>query len=130
VSSSSVTLPRLLARFEIDERGAPAFFETGGKRHYKIVYEVENAPEGTYAATFELDPSYYDPYRTLTPDTDGKFRLTTTAYGDYGVMVRLRTKEGEVPLPLGTLSMALQNARQHMGANPAVDEAVEYIASH
>lgn len=128
---SSTVSPQLVAQFEIDDTGEPAFVETGGRKQYKVVFEVRNAPEGAYAATFELDPKRYDydPWRTLRPDSDGTFRLETTAYGDSEVKVRLRTNAGEVPL-VGTLTTALQNFRKQMGTNPAVDDAIEYIASH
>ena len=121
--------PFLTARFQTDERGAPEFVEANGLRHYKVVFQVKDPPEGAYAATFELDPTYYDPMRTLRPDPDGGFQLETTAYGDYDVKVRLRTKEGVVPL-LGNLKRALEHSRESMGPNSAIDEAIEYIASH
>ena len=123
--------PQLVAEFETDAHGDPRFVEQGGLKHYKIVFEIQNIPANAYAATFELDPSYYDPVRTLRPDPDGKIRLETTAFGDYDVKVRVRTKEGEVPV-FGTLKTALQNSAQRglAAANPAVDAALEYIASH
>ncbi len=119
--------PRLIARFETDERGAPSFLPGKNLRHYKIVLEVENPPPDAYAATFELDPTYYDPVRTISPDHDGKFRLEMASYGDYPVTVKMRTKQGEVPL-INTLSQALENAQQS-GA-PAITEAISYIANH
>jgi hypothetical protein len=127
--STTTAPPQLVARFEIDPSGTPVFTERSGQRHYKIIFEVQNPPTGAYAATFELDPSYYDPRRTLAADSAGRFRLETTAYGDYEVKVRLRTKEGDIPL-LETVQRALDKSREHMGANPAIDEAIQYIASH
>ena len=121
--------PRLIARFETDERGAPAYRVGKDRRHYKIVLEVENPPADAYAATFELDPSYYNPVRTLPPGSDGKFRLETSSYGDYQVMVKLRTKQGDVPVA-NTLSSALQSSQQRVVANPEISEAIAYIATH
>jgi tetratricopeptide (TPR) repeat protein len=124
---TSAVSPQLIAVFGTDEGGSPAFIEVGGRKHYKVVLEVENAPKGAYAATFELDPYDYDPSRTLRPDADGKFRLATTAYGDCAVRVRLRTKDGEVPL-FSNLARALQNSRERMSANSAIDGAIALIS--
>lgn len=123
--------PRLVARLETDQSGRPAFVKGDDKRHYKLVFEVENAPKDTYAATFELDPTYYDPMRTVSPGDDGQFRLQTTTYGDYDLQVRLRTKTGEIPL-IDSVSRALQRWRSDAGpkSDPAVDEAISYIANH
>ena len=87
--------PKLTIRLAKDKQGNPAVVkEAEGRKHYKVVLEVDDAPSDTYAATFELDPSYYDPLRTLKPDADGKFRLETTTYGDYPVFVRLHRAGG------------------------------------
>ena len=75
---SVTTSPRIVARFETDASGRPTFKEVNGVRHYKVVFEVENPPEDTYAASFQLDPdTYYDSYRTLTPDRDGRISSPT-----------------------------------------------------
>ena len=66
--------PKITVRLETEEQGNPEVMPGGKKRHYKVVFEVENAPPDTYLATFKLDPSYYDPVRTLKPERDGKFR--------------------------------------------------------
>jgi hypothetical protein len=120
--------PRLVAAFETDEEGSPAFLESDGRRNYKIALEVENAPEDAYAATFELDSSYFDPRRTLQPDSDGKFRLQTTSNHNFDVTVRLRTKRGELPM-INNLASALQESQKQTEFNPSVHEAIDYIIS-
>jgi hypothetical protein len=119
--------PRVTATFETDEQGSPAFVESDGRKNYKIAIEVQNAPADTYAATFELDDTYYDPRRTLQVEADGKFRLRTTTYHDFDVVVRLRTKRGEMPL-INNLARALQDSRKQTAASRSVDEAIAYIA--
>jgi hypothetical protein len=120
---------RLVARFETDTEQHPKFTERKGKKHYGITLEVENPPPDAYAATFELDPSYRDPWRTLAPDPEGKFKLTTTSYGNFEVLVRVRTKRGEM-LVANNLYRALRDTVGATASNPKVDEALKYIASH
>jgi hypothetical protein len=85
--------PQLVARFVTDEQGEPRYAQTGaGRKHYRIVVEVENAPSDVVAATFELDPSYYLPVRTVERAADGRVKLETHAYGDYALKVDLRSK--------------------------------------
>jgi hypothetical protein len=123
------TSPRLVAHFKTDEQGAPVFRAGKAHKHYKIILEVENPPPDTYAATFELDPTFYDPLRTLPPDEDGKFRLSTSSYGDFEVLVKLHTKRGEVPIA-NSLARALQRSRQGVAADPKISAAIADIANH
>src|ERR1051325_1968562 len=91
--------PRIVAHLETNEQGEPVVVEKGGHRHYKVRFEVADAPSDAYAATFELHPTtYYDPVRSVFPSRDGKLQLATTTYGDYDLTVRLQTKEGELRL--------------------------------
>ena len=123
--------PKLTVQFEADQQGGPTFVSAGSKRHYNVVFEVENPPADAYAATFELDDaSYYDPVRTLQREGDGNFRLKTTTYGDYPLVVRVHRK-GEPDLVLKE-SVARGLRRQHMARAglPAVEEAISYIADH
>lgn len=121
--------PRLTAQFKTDDQGDPAFVESNGRKHYQIVFEVENAPNDAYAATFELDPTYYDSVRTLPPGADGNFRLEAASYGDYELRVKLRTKTGEVPV-MDTLAHALRMSQKNAVQNEAVREAIAYIAKN
>jgi hypothetical protein len=120
--------PKLSVRLAGDTDGKPSVVERGGRHHYKVVFEVDDAPPDAYAATFELDPSYYDPLRTLKPDSDGKFRLETTAYGNYPVVVRLHRKGGDVTLK-ANVAQALRTSVSGATA-PAWQDAVSYIATH
>src|SRR5437870_5694499 len=121
--------PQIVARFETDAQGNPKFFQDAKKKHYKLVFEIQNAPPNVYAATFELHPTYYDPIRTLTPDDDGKLRLKATSYGDYDLKVRLRTKEGEIQI-IDSVAHALKRMRHEMSQNPSIDQAIADIAKH
>jgi hypothetical protein len=123
--------PKLTVRLETDAQGNPAVIHQDAQRRYKIVFEVENAPVDAYAATFELDPSFsWDPVRMLPPEAAGKFRLETTTYGDYPLVVRLhRAKAQDVVLKEG-VARGLKRARESMPANAEVDAALADIADH
>ena len=122
--------PKVTVRLATDDAGKPEIAATDDFTHYNVVFEVENAPADTYAATIELDRStYYDPVRTLTPDENGKFRLETTTYGDYPLIVRLHRKNGDLVISEG-LARALRRSRASMPDSPEIDTAVSYIASH
>lgn len=119
--------PELVARFETDAQGQPITIQgESGLKHYRIVLEVENAPRDLVAATFELDPTYYLPVRTIEPRQDGKVQLETTAYGDYPVKVDLRSKSGVVPV-LTTLRKALLSGSQDQATD--VSAAIAEIAA-
>jgi hypothetical protein len=124
--------PTLSVRLETDEAGSPEFVEGDDKRHYKVVFEIENAPPDAYAATFELDASSYcDSVRTLRPESDGKFRLATTTCGDYPVIVRLHRSKGEDRILKDSVFRGLKRARGRiMAAGPRIDEALSYIHEH
>ena len=120
--------PELVACFATDERGKPdAVPSKTGLKHYRIVLEVKNAPPDVLAATFELDPSYYLPVRTVEPDAAGNLRLETTAYGDYPLKVDLRTKSGAIPLKT-TLRKALLSG-EAPERHPNIDAAIAEIAA-
>jgi hypothetical protein len=65
----------------------------------------------------------------LRPDADGTFRLKLNTFGDYPVKVKMRTTAGEVPV-VASLYDALQNAHPADATNPAVAEALNYIAAN
>lgn len=116
--------PQLAIHFETDDNGEPRYvLGEDGKKHYKLVLEVQNAPDDAYAATFELDSTYYDPVRSVTPDTEGKLQLRTTSYGNYPLRVSLTTKRGGVAIT-DSVVRALQRARPEMPDNPSVDDAI------
>ena len=120
--------PDLIVRFETDAKGEPKKQTVSGRNIYTVVFEIKDVPDDVYAATFELDPSYYDPLRTLRPDPAGNIRLETNTYGNYDVNVRLRTKRGETVVLRGNLLDRLRRSSDVQ--NPAVAEAISYIAQH
>ncbi|HXZ01756.1 MAG TPA: hypothetical protein VEI03_17305 [Stellaceae bacterium] len=122
--------PNLVVRLVTDDQGRPKYIEDDDQRHYKVVFEVENAPEDAYVATFELDPSYYDPIRTLKPDSDGKFRLATTTHGDYPLIVRLLRSNGVELVLKDSIVRGLRRTRSTMASSPAIDAALSEIADH
>jgi hypothetical protein len=123
------TMPTLAVRFQTDGEGNPQFVEGAGKKHYRLLFEVENVPSDVYASTFELHETYYDPVRTIRPDDRGRIRMNTTSYGDYDVKVRLRTKVGEIQIA-DSLAEALKRARPLMPPNPAIDNAISDIQNN
>lgn len=121
--------PELVARFVTDERGQPRYVETGtGRKHYRIVIEVKNTPSDVLAATFELDPTYYLPVRTVEPDADGKVKLETTVYGDYALRVNLRSRTGVTPIRTTLRKALLGGESRERG--PKIDAAIAEIAAH
>lgn len=128
--TTAVMTPVLHIRLEKNEAGNPAFLETGGRRHYKIVFEVEKVPEDVYAATFQLDDSYYDPRRTLKRAPDGRFRLPVTTYGDYQIIVRLHRRSGEDLILADYVAMGLRKTIGPTPANAAEARALNDIAAN
>lgn len=135
VQHSDAEDPRLTVRLERAPDGTPRVTERDGQRHYAVVFEVENAPPDTYAATFELDPSYYDPVRTVTPDGEGRVRLHITTYGDYPVLVRLSRYKGPSVVLKEMVSRALRRGLEEPSTGtpttgPAITRALEDISAH
>lgn len=122
------TAPRLTAHFVKDESGKPSLIEAGGRKHYKVTFGVEGVPDA-YAATFELHPTYYDPVRSVSPDTDGHLALNTTAYGDYDLKVKVQAKEGVVQI-VDSVSDALKRGLGGQTADAAFADALAYIRDH
>jgi hypothetical protein len=92
--SMATSEPKIIVHLATESEGDPTMAK-GTHRSARTVLEVENAPADTYAATFELDPSYYDPVSIVRPDPDGKFRLETTGYTNHPVIVRLHRTPGK-----------------------------------
>lgn len=123
--------PKIVAAFRLDEAGQPRFVPGDTDRslkHYEIELRVDDAPSDVYNATFELDPTYYDPIRTVGAK-DGTFKLDTTSYGDYVVTVRLHSKTARTPLKV-SLSRALQSNYAGTNASKAVQAALLDILKH
>ena len=65
--------------------------------------QVDNAPNDTYAVTYLLHPTYYDPVRESRDRSEG-FAEDLTSYGDFTVHAKIRSREGvmTVSAPLST----------------------------
>ena len=81
--------PSIKASFLLDKSGKPKVSASGD---YEIRLQVEDAPEGTYRVTYELDDSYYDPLRDAI-DPSSSFSEDLTSYGDYLIQARVRAKD-------------------------------------
>jgi hypothetical protein len=125
---SETVQPTLTVRLKTDSAGKPRFFTGTRHRHYRVVFEIANAPKDAYLAQVELDPSYPEPVRNLERDPDGVFRLETTTYGDYPVLVHLYRSNGYDPVLRDNIARALR--RSATDASPKVQQAIEDIARH
>lgn len=125
---SETVQPKLAVRLKTDPAGNPRFVEGEKRRHYRIVFEIENAPEDVYLAQVDLDPSYHDPVRNLERGPDGAFRLETTTYGDYPIVVHLYRSNGYDVVLSDSVARALR--RSSTPVAPAVEQAVDYISRH
>jgi pYEATS domain-containing protein involved in immunity len=106
--------PKLKAEFLLDKAGKPVGRSSG---HYQIVLSVENAPPDTHAVTYQLDPSYYDPIRTVR-GSQGNFAEEITSYGNYYVQARVRARDRVIPAGANLYQALL---RSHGNSN---DEAI------
>jgi hypothetical protein len=121
--------PRLTVRFETDPSGNPIFFPDSDKKHYRLTFEVDDVPPDVYAATFVLDPTYYDPRQTVYPQNQ-QVALHITSYGDYALSVLLHTREGKDVAIFDSVVQALRRARPSMPPNPTIDTAIAELAAH
>ena len=92
-----INTPKIMASFVLDDVGKPKKIESGKNKHYKLHISVKDAPEDTYAVTYFLHPTYYDPMREAR-NKDINFAEELTSYGDYEVQAKLRSRD--FPLPL------------------------------
>ena len=95
--------PEIKATFELDDHGDPVAIKRGDLNHYRIRLNLENAPEDTYAVTYTLHESYYEPVREAR-DKANKFEEDLTSYGDFVIQAQVRTREGIITttVPLST----------------------------
>lgn len=77
-----------MASFVLDEEGKPKGESAG---HYRIKLSVAGAPADTYAVTYELDSTYYDPIRE-SRDSQAAFDEEITSYGDFDVKAKIRAR--------------------------------------
>jgi hypothetical protein len=119
--------PVIKATFELDEKGLPAFIERGDRKHYRIRLHVENVPDDTYAVTYKLHETYYDPVRE-SRDRAAGFTEDLTSYGDFTVQAKIRSKEG-VATVATPLSAALE-AGHGAQLPPEIESALRVIRSN
>ena len=116
--------PKLIASFVLGPDGKPEKIESNNHNHYKLKLSVKDAPEDTYAVTYYLHPSYYDPVREVS-NKDVGFAEELTSYGDYEVQAKIRSQE--YPLPVRrNLYEALKESYGE-NSDPSILEALNEI---
>jgi hypothetical protein len=100
----------LVARFVLDSKGAPEVAYRGDPPHYHIELAVTNTPEDTYAVTYELHESYYEPVRESRRRGD-QFSEEITSYGDYQVRATVRGRS-KSQVVVAKLSEALRRGHE------------------
>ncbi len=110
--------PTLVAKFLLDAQGVPIVAFKGDPSHYLIELAVTNAPADTYAVTYELHESYYEPVRESRRRSE-HFSEEITSYGDYNVRATVRGKARSQVI-LAELSEALRHGH---GRNPPPEVA-------
>jgi hypothetical protein len=80
--------PTLKARFLLDRNGNPRFEDDGEHKHYEIELYIDDAPDDTFAVTYILDESYYDPV-VESKKKDASFGEEITSYGDYVIFAKV-----------------------------------------
>ncbi len=135
LQDAEVAEPKLAVRLQTDKDGRPIVVQRDGTRHYSVLLEVRNAPADTYAATFELDPTDYDPVRTLAPDAQGNIRLSTTTSGDFPVLVRISRSGGANTVLKESVARALRRGHETEPSaagedRSAISQALNDIAAH
>ncbi len=116
--------PVIKAVFELDEKGQPLFVKGADHKHYRIRLHVENVPEDTYAVTYLLDESYYNPVREARDRAAG-FTEELTSYGDYDLQAKIRSREGTAAVTT-KLSAALE-AGHADEVSPQIESALKDI---
>jgi hypothetical protein len=100
--------PVIRATFKLNEKGEPDVVEQNDLKHYWIRLQMENLPEDTYAVTYLLDETYYDPVHE-SRDQASYFPTELTSYGDYTLQAKVRTRE-RVETVATPLSVALKRS--------------------
>jgi hypothetical protein len=116
--------PCLLARFELDANGRPQAIRDGGRSHYLIRFEMQDAPADAYAVTYQLHESYYDPVRE-SKRRDSRFSEELTSYGDFVVRAKIRSPDG-VETVSSPLSKALEQGHRD-ALTPEIQAALRDI---
>jgi len=103
-----MSTPTIRATFNLDENGKPELIQDGEFKHYRISLQLENPPQDTYAVTYLLHETYYDPVRE-SRDRKSGFAEELTSYGDYTIQAKVRTRDSVETLAI-PLSTALERA--------------------
>jgi hypothetical protein len=111
--------PKLLARFILDNAGAPQWDEDDNG--YWIRLFVSDVPEDTYGVIYELHESYNDPIREGKKKPE--FAEEITSFGDYSVVAKLRRKTRTDQLAR-LLSKALRDGHES-DMTASVDQAIQ-----
>lgn len=119
--------PTLVAKFLLDSDGAPQVAYGGEPVHYRIELAVTDAPTDTYAVTYELHESYYEPVRESRRRTDN-FSEEITSYGDFKVRATVRGKTRN-QVVLAELSEALRRGHGSHTSS-ALGKALRDIRKH
>lgn len=113
--------PKIVARFILDDSGIPRFTKQKMHKHYKISLCIEDLPHDTYAVTYYLHESYYDPVREIR-DREENFAFKTTSYGDYEVTAKVRTRDGSI-----TTKRTLYEALRETHGKSATSEIIQAL---
>ncbi len=118
---------RIKATFQLDEQGKPIAIQRGDLKHYNITLHIEGAPVDTYAVTYVLHETYYEPVRESL-NIDDNFSEDLSSYGDYSVQAKIRTKNGTISIA-SMLSLALVHGHKGQGTQ-AIEDAIKDIAAN
>jgi len=115
------------ATFQLDEQGKPEMIHKKDLKNYRIRLQIEGAPDDTYAVTYVLHETYYEPVRESRDYYTG-FPEDLTSYGDYNVQAKIRTKSGILTVA-SLLSEALKAG--HKGEmTPDIETALKDIGEN
>lgn len=119
----------VVAEFELDKQGKPAFIESNGLKHYKIklhTNQIDTSKVDT--VVYKLHPTYYDNERVVVAKPSVKqyeFPESITSYGDFKIAVSGSGIAGDV-LTSKKLSDALAEAYKSV-ENTYVQVAIDEI---
>lgn len=120
-----MNIPEINVQFLTDEQGNPKSIESNGLKHFKIEVSLKNVPDDVYAANYQLDPSYINPFREEM-NKEEEFKFGTTTFGDYSISASLLGRTHNY-LTSGIISKAL--IKQYSGdENPQIKAAIQEIS--
>lgn len=120
-------MANLVARFRLNKDGRPKFVREGDLKHFEIELAIDQPPTDTFAVTYRLHSSYYDPVRESLA-TKENFKEELTSYGDYRVRADVRRSSRTVQLS-EKLSEALRKGHADE-SSPEILAAIQEISEH